>query len=66
LYALCVRAGWVQTEGGNASARHLGLPEAPMKYEDSIAKIVQLLDTANRETHGGKFWNAEADSELPW
>ena len=56
----------MQTEGGNASARHLGLPEAPMKYEDSIAKIVQLLDTANRETHGGKFWNAEADSELPW
>jgi len=42
------------------------MQEAPMRYEDSIAKITQLLDTATREAHGGKFWNVDTDSELPW
>lgn len=59
-------AGWVQTDMGNAGARRAGMQEAPMRYEDSIAKITQLLDTATREAHGGKFWNVDTDSELPW
>ena len=64
---LCVVLGrWVQTEMGNAGAVGLGMKEAPMKYDDSIRKIVDLLDTATREKHGGKFWNVEQDNELQW
>ena len=59
-------AGWVQTEMGNAGAQKAGLEAAPMKLEDSIAKIVALLDTATRESHGGKFWSVDGDKELPW
>ena len=65
-HAVSCWTGWVQTDMGNAGARALKLAEAPMKFEDSITKIVQLLDTATRESHGGKYWNVETDSELPW
>ena len=46
------------------------MTEAPTKYEEGIANIVQLLDTATRDTHGGKYWNIDTNqglpSELPW
>ena len=40
--------------------------EAPMKLEHSVNQIVQLLDTATRESHGGKYWSVDTDAELPW
>ena len=51
---------------GNAGATRLGLAEAPTKLKDSVNKIVQLLDTATRESHGGKYWSVDGDKELPW
>ncbi|MCJ1296662.1 hypothetical protein MMC34_008228 [Xylographa carneopallida] len=58
--------GWVQTDMGNGGAKALGMEEAPMKYEVSIAKLVQLFDTATRDSHGGKYWSVDGDKELPW
>ena len=58
--------GFVQTEGGNASAVHLGMAEAPMKLDDCTTKIVALLDEATRDSHGGKYWNVELDNEIGW
>ena len=37
-----------------------------MKLDDSVVRIVELLDTATREQHGGKFWSVDHNSELPW
>ena len=58
--------GWVQTDMGNAGAAKLGMKEAAMKYDDCVVKITELLDTATRQSHGGKYWDLETDSELPW
>ena len=59
-------AGWIQTDGGNKSAVKLGLKQAPVALADCVPRVVALLDTATRESHGGKFWSTDADKELPW
>ena len=51
---------------GNAGAVWLGMKEAPVKYEDRVSRTVQLLETATREKHGGKYWNLDNDGEIPW
>ena len=51
---------------GNGGAKSMGMEQAPMTVDDSVGKIVRLLDTATRESHGGKYWNLDDDKELPW
>ena len=59
-------SGWVQTEMGNAGAKHVGMKEAPMTVAQSVAGIVKLVDESTRDTHSGKFWSAEDNTQLPW
>ncbi|KAH8800480.1 hypothetical protein F5884DRAFT_810556 [Xylogone sp. PMI_703] len=54
---------WVQTEGGNSSAQAFGLPEAPVKLEDSINGMISVLDAATKETHGGKMWGHDGNQQ---
>ena len=56
----------MQTDMGNAGAESVGMKEAPMTVEQSVTGILNVVDKATRETHSGKFWNAEDGSELPW
>ena len=51
---------------GNDAARTLGMAEATRTVEHSVVKIVELLDTATREAHGGKFLNLDENNEIPW
>jgi len=48
--------GFVQTEGGNNSARIFGMPEAPTTVVDSISGMIKVLDAATKESHGGKMF----------
>ena len=56
----------MQSDMGNEGARKMGMAEASIPLEVCAAAIVRLLDTATRDTHGGKFWSADGDKEEPW
>ena len=64
LYRLCAR--FVQTDMGNSAARLIGMDEATMKLDDSVLKIVELLDTATRDQHSGKYLDVSTGTEVPW
>ncbi|RFU29494.1 hypothetical protein B7463_g6825, partial [Scytalidium lignicola] len=55
--------GWVQTEGGNSSAQAFGLPEAPVKLDDSVNGMIGVLDVATKESHGGKMWGHDGKQQ---
>jgi norsolorinic acid ketoreductase len=60
-------AGWLQTDMGNRAAEAAHLSEAPQKLEHGIEAMIELLDKANREEHGGKFLAYEVPGgALPW
>lgn len=45
---------------GNASARLvLGLEKAFVEVDDSCDGVVQVIDVATKDTHGGKLWDNE-------
>ena len=64
--AFPINPGWVKTDMGNTGAKVAGMDEAPMTLEQSVTGILKIVDPASRETHSGKFWNAEDGKELPW
>ena len=64
--AFPIHPGWVKTDMGNSVAKVVGMDEAPMTLEQSVTGILKIVDPATRETHSGKFWNAEDGKELPW
>ena len=43
-----------------------GMRQAPLTVEQSVRGIVRLLDESARETHSGRFWNAENNEEMAW
>ncbi|KAK3349155.1 hypothetical protein B0T25DRAFT_504176 [Lasiosphaeria hispida] len=65
LTAWVFHPGWVQTDGGNASARFFGLEEAPTPVDESIKGMVKVIDQATKEATGGNFWNYDGD-KLQW
>ncbi|GAA5903384.1 hypothetical protein JCM8208_001905 [Rhodotorula glutinis] len=65
LAAYAISPGFAQSDMGNAGAKAMGLDEAPVKLEDSVAGVLKLVDGATREKSGGKFWDYTGD-ELTW
>ncbi|KAJ7355857.1 hypothetical protein DFH08DRAFT_922749 [Mycena albidolilacea] len=75
LIALAIHPGWVATEMGNAGAAAAGLPQAPVKVEDSVTGILSRIDVATKKESGrfwnykietgGQFWDIPSD-EIPW
>ncbi|OBT67284.1 hypothetical protein VE03_02627 [Pseudogymnoascus sp. 23342-1-I1] len=61
--AFVMSPGWVQTEGGNESAKLLGLEEAPQPVEPTCDGMVEVFDKATKESHGGKFLTWEGKDE---
>ena len=53
---VAVNPGWVQTD--------MGGPHAPLRPEQSVRAMLQLLDGLSTE-HGGRFFNYDG-AELPW
>ncbi|KAH8779993.1 hypothetical protein F5883DRAFT_449343 [Diaporthe sp. PMI_573] len=66
LTAFVIHPGFVQTEMGNMGARLLlGLEEAFIGVDESCNGIVQLIDAATKDSHGGRFWDNEG-KPLSW
>lgn len=55
LNAFVIDPGWVQTEMGNAGARHFGISEAPVTEESSVNGMFSVLTTTTKKQHGGKI-----------
>ncbi|KAL4925302.1 SDR family oxidoreductase [Aspergillus undulatus] len=57
--------GFVQTDMGNSGARKHGMEKAFQTVEESANGIVNLIDSATRESVGGQFrvWDG---SHIPW
>ena len=63
---ILVHSSFVQTEMGNMGARLLlGLEEAFIGVDESCNGIVQLIDAATKDSHGGRFWDNEG-TPLSW
>jgi norsolorinic acid ketoreductase len=56
LTAWVVNPGFVQTDSGNALAKDFGMPEAPHTVEQSVAGMLQSIDSATRSETSGKFF----------
>ncbi|KAG4438726.1 hypothetical protein IFR05_005806 [Cadophora sp. M221] len=65
LTAFVISPGWCKTELGNAGARHFGMAEAIVEPADSCRGMVELIDVATKESHGGKLWDVQ-DGLLVW
>ncbi|KAJ7448665.1 hypothetical protein B0H11DRAFT_2333095 [Mycena galericulata] len=55
LNAFVMMPGFVQTDMGNAGARHFGLEKAKVTLEDSCDGMVQVYATCTKAKHGGKL-----------
>ncbi|KAI1082943.1 hypothetical protein F5B20DRAFT_569050 [Whalleya microplaca] len=51
------------TDTGNTSAQAFGLKEAPVSVKDSCNGLVQLIDEATKELHGGKLWGHDGKQQ---
>jgi norsolorinic acid ketoreductase len=64
---LGLNSGWLQTDMGNRAAEAAHLSEAPHTLKEGVEAMVELLDKANREEHGGKFLAyGIPGGALPW
>ncbi|KAF4928005.1 Norsolorinic acid ketoreductase nor1 [Colletotrichum viniferum] len=65
LVAFPIDPGWVQTDLGNNGAHYFGHEQAPLKVGDVTKGIVKEVDSATRDSHGGKLiqWDGVV---LPW
>lgn len=57
---------FVQTEMGNNGARILlGREKAFIGVDESCNSMVQVIDAATKDSHGGKFWDNEG-KQVSW
>ncbi|KAJ6545466.1 hypothetical protein B0H19DRAFT_1308046 [Mycena capillaripes] len=66
LVALAIHPGWVATDMGNMGAVASGMPQAPVKVEDSVAGILSRVDGATKEKSSGRFWNFGVTEGNAW
>jgi hypothetical protein len=60
-----IHPGWVATDLGNLGATNIGLKEAPVSVKESTDGIIQIVDKASKDTHGGTFWEYNGQP-YPW
>lgn len=52
---------------GNMGAKAMGMEQAPVTLDESVAGILSRVVGATREKSGGKFFNyARVKSDKPW
>ncbi|KAI1146212.1 NAD(P)-binding protein [Nemania diffusa] len=66
IISFAIHPGLVQTEMGNVGARMMGLEQAPDTIEDSVNKVISVIDGATREKTSGKLLNTIDGTEFPW
>jgi hypothetical protein len=50
---------------GNFGAKARGYEKATMTVEQSVVGMINVIDNATRETHGGKMWTWDG-RQVPW
>ncbi|PVH81114.1 hypothetical protein DL98DRAFT_178692 [Cadophora sp. DSE1049] len=65
LTAFVINPGWCKTEMGNTGAQYFGMEEAIVEVEDSCRGMVELIDVAAKESHGGRLVDFK-DGVLAW
>ncbi|KAI2613455.1 NAD(P)-binding protein [Hypoxylon sp. NC1633] len=65
LNAFVVNPGFCETDLGVTALKNWGLERSLVQIEESCLKLVQIIDGATKETHGGRFWNYTGE-ELTW
>ncbi|OTA91573.1 hypothetical protein M434DRAFT_76025 [Hypoxylon sp. CO27-5] len=68
LTAFVIHPGWVDTDMGQAAFNGLGLAASNVEIpaitiDESCNGMVQLIDVATKETHGGRFWDYDGGRE---
>ncbi|KAH8895211.1 NAD(P)-binding protein, partial [Thozetella sp. PMI_491] len=66
LVCFALSPGLVQSDGGNATARYLGMEKAPVTLEDAAVALTSAVDKATREATSGKFLGTISGEEIPW
>lgn len=63
---LTSRTSWVQTELGIGGGQLMNADtQPPVTIEASVSGIVKVIDTATKQSHGGRFWIYDG-SERSW
>jgi len=57
--------GWVQTEMGDFAAKGVGMPQAPVAFDQAIKDTVEVFDEASKEK-SGTFIQAGSKAIIPW
>ncbi|RYP05676.1 hypothetical protein DL764_003646 [Monosporascus ibericus] len=65
LNAFVINPGFCQTDLGNRAAHLIGMEKAFVPVEESVPKLVELIDSATKESHGGRLWNYTGE-EMAW
>lgn len=55
LNAFVMNPGWVQTDLGNAGARHFGLEQASTTTDESCDGMLKVFLNTSKAEHGGKM-----------
>ncbi|WVQ81963.1 hypothetical protein IAT38_004090 [Cryptococcus sp. DSM 104549] len=57
LKAFTIHPGMVDTDMFTAGAHYYGKPKGPQSVEEISPQVVNVIDNATRETHGGYMWH---------
>jgi len=41
---------------GNSAVKHFGIDQFPDDIDEACVGVVNVIDGATKETHGGRFW----------
>lgn len=52
---LTMYTSWVQPDLGNLGADAFGYEKAAITVDESVKGMMKVIDTATRETHGGRI-----------
>jgi len=66
LTAFAIHPGFVLTDMGIAAATGAGIALPATSGEESASKIIDIINSATRESTSGKFLDVDTREEIPW
>jgi hypothetical protein len=63
---MCALVRFVYTDMGVTAAKAAGIDLPATSAEESASKIIELIDSAKKETVSGKFIDVITGDEMPW
>ncbi|WVQ81961.1 hypothetical protein IAT38_004088 [Cryptococcus sp. DSM 104549] len=59
--AFTIHPGHVDTDMGKEGAKFFGIANAPQTVEEISPQVVDLIESATRDTHGGYMWHYDGE-----